>query len=50
MATQREIVRYTEYHMQKGRKERHSCIDKVFDLKTERQNDAHFKGRFYKLT
>ena len=49
MATQREKVRHTEYHMQKGRKERHSCIDKVFDQKTERQ-DAHFKGRFYKLT
>ena len=47
MATQREIVRHTEYHI---RKERHSCIDKVFDQKTERQNDAHFKGRFYKLT
>ena len=49
MATQREIVRHTEYHMKKGRKERHSCIDKVFDQKTERQ-DVHFKGRFYKLT
>ena len=36
MATQREIVRHTEYHMQKGRKERHSCIDKVF---VKRQRD-----------